>query len=196
MSPSPQGRLEAYVVSSQGGDARRLLPEDGGPETDPSWSSDGRKIIFATNSIGDQNSTIRILDLSSRQVTTLPGSAGKFSAHWSPDGQFIIASPLDISKLNLFDVKTQSWSTIYNGTFAYAAWSSDSRFLYLLRYASDPAVLKIPARGGNPEVVADLKGFRYAGTFGLWFGLDPTDAPLLLRNVGTQDIYALTLERK
>ena len=95
-----------------------------------------------------------------------------FSPHWSPDGQFIIASPLDISKINLFDVKTQSWSTIYNGTFADAAWSSDSRFLYLLRYASNPAVLKIPARGGNPEVVADLKGFRYAGTFGImvWAG--------------------------
>ena len=199
MSPTPQGRRETWIVSSQGGDPRRLLPEDNGAETDPSWSPDGRKITFGTNIVGDEgdkNSAIRVLDLASHQVTTLPGSAGMFSPHWSPDGQFIIASPLDISKINLFDVKTQSWSTIYNGTFAYAAWSSDSRFLYLLRYASNPAVLKIPARGGNPEVVADLKGFRYAGTFGIWFGLDPTDAPLLLRDVGTQDIYALTLERK
>jgi len=41
-----------------------------------------------------------------------------------------------------------------------------------------------------------LKDFRYTGTWGLWLGLDPTDAPLMLRDVGTSDIYALTLERK
>jgi len=119
-----------------------------------------------------------------------------FSPHWSPDGQFIIAASLEISKLYLFDIKTQSWSTIYNDTCAYATWSSDSRFIYFLRFLSNPAVLRISARGGNPVVVADLKDFHLAGIFGLWLGLDPTDAPLLLRDVGTQDIYALTLEQK
>ena len=29
-----------------------------------------------------------------------------------------------------------------------------------------------------------------------WLGLDPTDAPLLLRDAGTDEIYALTLEQK
>jgi hypothetical protein len=32
--------------------------------------------------------------------------------------------------------------------------------------------------------------------YSVWFGLDPTDAPLLLREIGTSDIYALTLEQK
>jgi dipeptidyl aminopeptidase/acylaminoacyl peptidase len=199
MSPTPQGRWEAYVVSSQGGDPRRLLPEDNGTETDPSWSPDGSKIFFATNMPGeerDKNSAIRILDLASQQVTTLPGSAGMFAHRWSPDGQFISAQPVDVSKLYLFDTKTQSWSTIYKDVFAYPTWSSDSRFLYVLRYTSNPAVVRIPARGGDPEVVADLKDFPIAGTLGIWFGLDPTDAPLLLRDVGTKDIYALTLKRK
>lgn len=69
MSPSPQGRLEAWIVPSQGGDARRLLPEDNGQQTDPSWSPDGGKIIFATDLTfavgGKRQSTIRILDLAS-----------------------------------------------------------------------------------------------------------------------------------
>jgi Tol biopolymer transport system component len=196
MSPSPQGGLKAYIVSSQGGDARRLLPEDNGDQTDPSWSPDGRQIIFAASLIGDQKSTIRILDLSSRQVTILPESAGKFSAHWSPDGQFIAASSLDITKLYLFDIKTQSWSTIHEGMGGYVTWSSDSRLLYFLRTTADSAILRVPVRGRNPEVVADLKDFHYTGTLTVWFGLDFTDAPLLLRDVGTQDVYALTLERK
>src|SRR5262249_41927349 len=65
--------------------------------------------------------SIRMLDLASHQVTTLPESAGKFSPSWSPDGQFIKADSLDIHSLYLFDVKTQRWSTLYTGsTFAYA----------------------------------------------------------------------------
>ena len=41
----------------------------------------------------------------------------------------------------------------------------------------------------------DLKGWHDAGWFGRYIGLDPTDAPLLLRDIGTEDIYALTLEK-
>jgi serine/threonine protein kinase len=197
MSESNQRHIEnAYIVSSQGGLPRRLLPDDKGSETDPSWSPDGSQIIFGTNLMGDQNSEIRIFDLASHQVTTLPGSVGIFSPHWSPDGQSIAASSVDLSKMLLFDIKTQSWTTIYKDRAAYSTWSSDSRFLYFLRYANDPAVLRISAKGGKPEIVVLLKDFHPTGTFGLWFGLDPSDAPMLLRDLGTQDIYALTLERK
>ena len=79
---------------------------------------------------------------------------------------------------------------------AYSEWSHDSRFIYTLRFASEPAVLRIPVKGGAAEVVADLKSVNFTGTFGLWLGLDPTDAPLLLRDVGTRDVYALSLELK
>jgi serine/threonine protein kinase len=191
-------RREAYIVSSQGGGPRRLLPEGSGQQVDPSWSPDGSKVIFGTNaftSTRNPNGEIRILDLASHQVTTLPGSAGMFSPHWSPDGQFICAQALDLSKMTLFDRKTQSWSTIYNGLFAYATWSRDGRFIYFLRYANDRAVLKISPRGGSSEIVVDLKNFHETGSNDLWFGLDPTDAPLLLRDAGTEDVYALTLAR-
>jgi len=60
----------------------------------------------------------------------------------------------------------------------------------------DPGVYRIRVSGGNAERVVDLKGFRYTGAFNFWFGLDPTDTPMLLRDVGTDDIYALTLEQK
>ena len=57
-------------------------------------------------------------------------------------------------------------------------------------------MLRIPITGGDAERIADLKGVHYTGYYGTWFGLDSTDAPLLLRDVGTSDIYALTLEHK
>ena len=65
-----------------------------------------------------------------------------------------------------------------------------------MRYLDNPAILRIPVTGGDAKVVVDLKGFPFTGTLGVWFGLDPTDAPLMLRDVSTRDVYALTLEEK
>ena len=55
---------------------------------------------------------------------------------------------------------------------------------------------RIPVPSGNPERIADLSDVPLVGAFGFWFGLDPNDRPLLLRNSGTSDIYALTLDRR
>jgi hypothetical protein len=44
------------------------------------------------------------------------------------------------------------------------------------------------------EQVVSLKDFRRALGFGAWAGLAPDNSPLLLRDVGTQDIYALDWE--
>lgn len=197
VAPSPQG-YQSWIVPAEGGSPRRLVPEDRGQQTDPSWSPDGRTIIFATNSWGGSSSEshICVLDLASHQITKLPGSDGKFAAAWSPDGKLIKAQSLDLSTLYMFDVKTQHWSTLYKGISAYATWSRDSRYLHFLRYMDDPAILRIPITGGEDKLVVDLKGFPFTGTGSLWFGLDPTDAPLMLRDVSTTDVYALNLERK
>ena len=198
-APSSQGREQAWIISAEGGTPQRLLPEDSGRETDPSWSPDGRRIVFAAGGMEDgngQSSSIRILDLASRQVTMLPGSAGMFSPHWSPDGQSIKADSQDLSTLSVFDIKSQDWSALHIGIHADASWSSDSRSLYFLRYVDKPAILRVPVTGGEAKEVVDLKDFRFTGTLGLWFGLDPTDAPLMLRDVSTSDVYALTLEEK
>lgn len=198
MSTDAKGSTRSYVVSSQGGSPQLLMPQGAGSETDPSFSPDGRKIVFATHALTDARhpTDVRVLDLDTHQVVTLPDSAGKYSAHWSPDGQSLIASARDNSGMYLFDFKTQRWSQIYKGLYAYGTWSRDGRSIYALRFAGDRAVLRIPVKGGAAEVAADLKGIDIAGPFSIWLGLDPSDAPLLLRNTGTSDVYALTLERK
>ncbi|HTW77914.1 MAG TPA: hypothetical protein VME23_00085, partial [Terracidiphilus sp.] len=106
------------------------------------------------------------------------------------------ADSQDLSTLSVFDIKSQDWSALHIGIHADASWSSDSRSLYFLRYVDKPAILRVPVTGGEAKEVVDLKDFRFTGTLGLWFGLDPTDAPLMLRDVSTSDVYALTLEEK
>ena len=41
------------------------------------------------------------------------------------------------------------------------------------------------------ERVADLRDLRVTGYFNGWLGLAPDDSPLLLRDTGSQDVYAL-----
>ena len=196
-SPPHGGSTRAYTVSSQGGTPRLLFPGEAGPETDPTWSPDGRKIVFSTSREAgdDPKSVICILELDSNHVTTLPGSAGMYSPRWSPDGHSILALNQKSLALKIFDIRTQRWSTPYKGPVGFPTWSRDSHSIYLLRFQDDRDVLRIPITGGDAERIADLKGAHYTGYYATWFGLDPTDAPLLLRDVGTSDIYALTLEQ-
>jgi len=56
------------------------------------------------------------------------------------------------------------------------------------------AVLKIRAGTGLVERVADLKSFRTTGEWGWLLALAPDDSLLLLRDAGTEDVYALDWE--
>jgi hypothetical protein len=79
----------------------------------------------------------------------------------------------------------------------YPAWSSDSKYIYFLRLENgDRGVYRIRATGGKAERVVDLKDWHITGYFTFWMALDPTNAPLLLRDTGSDDIYALTLNEK
>ena len=197
-SPPHGGTTRAYMVSSQGGTPRLLFPGEAGPETDPNWSPDGRKITFSTSREGgdDPKSVICILERDSNHVTTLPGSNGMFSPRWSPDGHSIVTLNPKSLGLNIFDVATQRWSMLYKGNAGFPRWSRDNRSIYFLGLSSNPGLFRIPVTGGDAERLTDLKDVHYTGFYTVWFGLDPTDAPLLLRNIGTSDIYALTLEQK
>lgn len=99
--------------------------------------------------------------------------------------------------MKIFDFETQRWSEVQPmGACSFPTWSSDSQFIYFVLAGADRGVFRVRVSGGNAERVLDLKAFRSTGAFGLWFGLDPTDTPMLIRDIGTDDIYALTLEQK
>ena len=182
-----------YEVSSEGGIPRRLMPNVEGPQWDPNWSPTGDNLAFG-GGVGDVASTIRILNMASLQVSTLPGSRGLYSPRWSPDGRYILGMNIDSSKLFLFDFELQKWSALGEGVFAYPAWSNDGKYVYSMDLRGKGAVLRIRLSDSMVEQVVDLKNFISVGGFGTTLALTSDDSPLLLRNVGTHDVYALDWE--
>ena len=192
----PVGKpAKIYEVSSEGGSPRLLMPDDPGDQRDPNWSPDGNKIVFGGND--GPTSEIHILDLTTRQVSTLPNSKGLFAPRWSPDGRYIPAFSADSTRLVAFDLQTQKWTELAKGRVGWMNWSKDGQSLLLLDQSGTGtviAVIKVRLSDGKTERILDLKDFVGTGYFATSLSLAPDDSPLLLKETGSQDIYSLDWE--
>ena len=187
-----------YEVPAAGGSPKVLLPDDPHHQQDPNWSPDGTKIIFAGDANDAANAgsapAIRVLELATHQVSALPGSQNLFSPRWSPDGKYIFAISSDSTRLMLFDLQTQTWSELAKGSMGWLNLSKDGQYIYVLDFTGAGAVLRTRIADHKTERVADLRNLVITGRFGGGLSLAPDDSPLLLRDTGTQDIYALDWE--
>ena len=117
---SSMGTETMYVVSSRGGTPTRVLPEDNRPQQGSNWSPDGRKVVFTSKGESESgradSEDIRILDLESHDVTSIPDSIGLSSPEWSPDGPFIAAHANLQTVIHLLfslaDISQISWTSI------------------------------------------------------------------------------------
>jgi DNA-binding winged helix-turn-helix (wHTH) protein/Tol biopolymer transport system component len=200
-----KGASHIYIVPSEGGSPPKLLPEIRDLTTIHSnWSPEGHKIVFnARSNAGPVNQfekgtyDVRILDLDSHRVAIVPGSTDIWGPRWSPDGRYLVAGTLDEMRLMIFDFKTQKWSELpQEGVVDSPEWSRDGQSIYFRRPRGDMGVFRISIKGGKAEKIVDLTDWHDAGVAGKYMGLDPSDAPLLLRDIGSYEIYALTLEKK
>ena len=193
MDGSLAKQQQIYLVSAQGGSPRLLLPDDKNHQADPTWSPDGSKILFGNGS-NDPNAVIRILDLPTNQLSTLPGSKGMYSPRWSPDGKLAVATPYDSTRLMLFDFHTQQWIELMRGSIGWLTWSKDSQYVYFMQWSGVYGIYRVRLWNHQVERIEDFNNVLLAGYENSWFGLTPSESPLVLRNTGTADIYSLDWE--
>jgi eukaryotic-like serine/threonine-protein kinase len=192
---SPQTPARIYEVSPEGGSPKPLLPDDPHQQLDPNWSPDGTEIIFAGES-NDPSSAIHILDLATRQVSDLPGSQGLYSPRWSSDGHHVSAFSADSKTLLLFDFQTKKWTELAHGSLGWLNWSHDGQYVYVLDFSRENAVVRIRISDRKVEQVVDLRNFASTGRYGTALALTPDDAPLLLRDTGSQDVYSVDWQKE
>jgi Tol biopolymer transport system component/DNA-binding winged helix-turn-helix (wHTH) protein len=187
-----------FLMSAQGGTPQDLL---GGKEAvaDPNWSPDGRRICFGLSPYTTASSKkIHVLDLSSKRISTIPGSDKLYSPRWSPEGQHLAALSADSKKLLLYDFKTQKWTDWINepGAIGFPTWSQDGRYVYYDNTSTEKsAFLRVKVGQTRSEFITDLRDMHRYGKYGwAWSGLAPDDSPLLVRDMSTDEIYSLDVE--
>jgi Tol biopolymer transport system component/DNA-binding winged helix-turn-helix (wHTH) protein len=173
-----------YIVSAEGGAPQQLTAEER-MEQDPGWSPDGKMLVFGIT----DTRTIHLIDLNTLEVTKLPGSEGMFSPRWSPDGHYIATLSTDAQRTMLFDRALEKWSVLATTRVGWPHWSRDAKRIYFM----DPgALFRLRIDNREIEQLTTLKDLRLAfGYYGPWVGWAPDDSPLVLRDTGIQDIYAL-----
>jgi serine/threonine protein kinase/Tol biopolymer transport system component len=181
---------EIYTVPANGGAPEPLIPGDSVARREPNWSANGDRILFEEVA-PNASPVLRLLDVRTHRVSSLPESVGYSSPRWSPDGRYVAAMTKTGLQMVLFDFQTGKWSDLIQTAVDFPSWSKDGQSIYFVHYPENPAVLRVRISDRKLEQVADLKGFAPTGFWGFWLGLDPEDSPLMLRDAGTQDVYSL-----
>jgi eukaryotic-like serine/threonine-protein kinase len=191
-----QPTVSLQVISADGG-APEILPMGDSPTLAHSWSPDGKFMVLGEWT-GHKEHVLRLLDLTTRQVSIVPGSEGLIYPIWSPDGRYIAADAYGGPRNGawIYNVSTHEWKRLPLVEYNYWAWSHDSKYIYYDGPSGDQInAMRLRIADGQIEKVANLTGIRRVpGAFGEWFGLGPNDEPLLLRNTGNQQIYAVDWE--
>jgi Tol biopolymer transport system component/DNA-binding winged helix-turn-helix (wHTH) protein len=193
-----------YLVRADGGGAQELLPDHHQEEGIATWSPDGRRVTFGDVPAGfgvpAGNEVIHVYDLAARRISSLPGSEGRWTSRWSPDGRYIAATSIKWadqpapSRLALFDVARKTWRPLAADFVESPIWSHDGRYIYFVRWGSPRWLCRLRVPDGRVEQLVNLSGVDLTGRASGWIGLSPDDSPLLLRNTSTSDVYALDVE--
>ena len=90
----------------------------------------------------------------------------------------------------LFDRTLVKWDVLLATTGAgWQHWSQDGKYIY---FSDFKALFRLRIADRQIERLTTLKDLRLAsGSSGPWIGWAPDDSPLVLRDTGIQDIYAL-----
>jgi Tol biopolymer transport system component len=190
----PDKRQQIYLVSASGGPSQEL-PVAKLNAGRPSWAPDGTAILFA-DLAGPPDADIRSVDLKSKKVSILPASEHMLWPVLSPDGHYVAAASMDGLKLMLFDMVIWKWSELAKASVGFLQWSADSKYVYFDSGSSaEPVISRVRIADQKLERVASYKGLRRIVTPWIsWSGLTPDGSPLLMRDTGTQEVYALDFE--
>lgn len=132
-----EARGELFTVPAENGYVKNITQTSGVAERYPSWSPDGKYMVYWSDKSGEYELTVRDTknDGNERKLTTY-GAGFRYTLFWSPDSKKI-AFIDKAMKIKIFDLATNQTTDVGHGlrlmhfgleNFS-ASWSGDSRWL-------------------------------------------------------------------
>ncbi len=122
---------------------------------------------------------------------------GMWAPRLSSDGRILCSFTVDAHKLLIFDFAARTWSELATGKLLqYPNLSKDGKFIYFEGIGENGPELERVNLSDRERVLGlkDIPRVFMTESGNPWNGLDLDGSPLLMRDVGIQEIYALDLE--
>ena len=186
--------LKISLVSANGGSVK-VVVDGAGDVGMPNWTPDGQCLVFAASNESRAQWALHSLNLKTGKDTLLPGSLGIASGVLAPDGRYYAGLSDSTQSLMLRDMASGSTRELAE-VADYLSWSADGKYVYYSTLTPDiarekPGVYRVKIADGNIELIAPAPNFALAGSWGVWTGLTPDGSIMMVRELGTSDIYAL-----
>jgi serine/threonine protein kinase len=180
-----------YVVNINGGTLQKYTEG----ATAPDWSPDGN--LLAVTSFGNGAYQSQIVDVRNGSISLLPGSKDTLGP-WFATQDTLVAIANDQSKLVRYDFRTQKWSDILTSPDKFVNWemSPDGKYFYYSTGGNNPTVFRMRVADDAVEQVVSLKNVRMVNDpdSGPKLNVTPDNSVLVLRNIGTEEVYALSVQ--
>jgi DNA-binding winged helix-turn-helix (wHTH) protein/Tol biopolymer transport system component len=184
----PGELMRLYTVSATQGNPEMVGSVEADSQATPGWMPGENSLIYGRVPGVDNPSDIALyqVDLRTGRSKKIPGTDGLYSPLWSPDGHELAAVDATSERLFLVDV-TAGKRTQLSRPAVFPIWSPDSQYLYFCN--NDHEIFRAHVPDGHEEKVLDIPFRTASGSF----GLAPDGVPIVLREHGHYDIYALSL---
>ncbi len=164
-----------------------------------SWSPDGNRVVFANYADYPHNIKFEIYDLRTGNRSFVPEADGLTGVQWVAE-DLLVAASNDRTKLVVFDLKTQKWSDLVPGPIPGGvvnwAHAPDFKYVYYTTGGAEPQALRVRLADHKVETITSLKDLPRAS----WpdgntqISVAPDGSAVFTRDIGTQEIYALTVK--
>jgi serine/threonine protein kinase/Tol biopolymer transport system component len=185
-----------YLIGIDGGERQAIVNDATTGSAD--WSPDGNKLVFWTTRDQDQ---ANFLDLGTGKRSVVLGSVGFLGSHWISDDKLIAVD--EHSAFVVLDLNTQKWSALgldaKSNLITRWGVSPDSKHLYYTTGGPDPELVLFRLGDHKSQSIASLKDFHFAGYLQVHgaetqVGVAPDGSPVFTRDIGTQEIYTLSVK--
>jgi DNA-binding winged helix-turn-helix (wHTH) protein/Tol biopolymer transport system component len=189
--------MKVFVMPSSGGRPEPVTAEDH-DEGIASWAPDSHRIVFgdvpSQFGVPSGGEVLHLYDLEKKTLSSVPQSEGLWTSRWSPDGRYIAALTINMEqRLKLFDTTSGLWSTTSAVHVNNPNWSRDTKSLFYDTEGGPHALRRFRIEDNK---VVEITAIAFLRPVNGWSGLAPDDSPIVLKNLTSPAVYALTVESR